>query len=188
MRKLKFHKKKLLKKVNFLEWKREGDHREAHVMHRYPVFGFMPDGVEASEHIEADEPKKPFSYRDDRSTLGKAEMFMDVSNQTERPKEKWYRREGVLCLAASKRPVPSVRLARVAVRKFLRLGAKIFPHGMDGITRSAIYKALYKSFGGFAADVVAAIDQSSERGASLLTIGGRDPSTSEKSCHRSRSC
>ncbi|KAH7532800.1 hypothetical protein FEM48_Zijuj04G0060600 [Ziziphus jujuba var. spinosa] len=29
MRKLKFHEKKLLKKVNFLEWKREGGHREA---------------------------------------------------------------------------------------------------------------------------------------------------------------
>ena len=39
MRKLKFHEKKLLKKVNFLEWKREGGHREAHVMHRYHVTG-----------------------------------------------------------------------------------------------------------------------------------------------------
>ncbi|CAO2825269.1 unnamed protein product [Amaranthus hypochondriacus] len=35
MRKLKFHEKKLLKKVNFLEWKREGGHREASVMQRY---------------------------------------------------------------------------------------------------------------------------------------------------------
>ncbi|CAA6655918.1 unnamed protein product [Spirodela intermedia] len=35
MRKLKFHEKKLLKKVNFLEWKREGGHREALVMQRY---------------------------------------------------------------------------------------------------------------------------------------------------------
>lgn len=39
MRKLRFHEKKLLKKVNFLEWKREGGHREAHVMHRYHVTG-----------------------------------------------------------------------------------------------------------------------------------------------------
>ncbi|CAO2817312.1 unnamed protein product [Amaranthus hypochondriacus] len=37
MRKLKFHEKKLLKKVNFLEWKREGGHREASVMQRYHV-------------------------------------------------------------------------------------------------------------------------------------------------------
>ncbi|KAK1287739.1 hypothetical protein QJS10_CPB19g00915 [Acorus calamus] len=35
MRKLKFHEKKLLKKVNFLEWKREGGHREALVIGRY---------------------------------------------------------------------------------------------------------------------------------------------------------
>uniref|UniRef100_A0A1D1Z3M0 U3 small nucleolar ribonucleoprotein protein IMP3 n=1 Tax=Anthurium amnicola TaxID=1678845 RepID=A0A1D1Z3M0_9ARAE len=35
MRKLKFHEKKLLKKVNFLEWKREGGHREALVTRRY---------------------------------------------------------------------------------------------------------------------------------------------------------
>lgn len=39
MRKLKFHEKKLLKKVNFLEWKREGGHREAQVMRRYHVTG-----------------------------------------------------------------------------------------------------------------------------------------------------
>ena len=39
MRKLKYHEKKLLKKVNFLEWKREGGHREAHVMHRYHITG-----------------------------------------------------------------------------------------------------------------------------------------------------
>ncbi|KAJ0043530.1 hypothetical protein Pint_18925 [Pistacia integerrima] len=39
MRQLKFHEKKLLKKVNFLEWKREGGHREAQVMHRYHVTG-----------------------------------------------------------------------------------------------------------------------------------------------------
>ncbi|PIN06367.1 U3 small nucleolar ribonucleoprotein (snoRNP) component [Handroanthus impetiginosus] len=39
MRKLKFHEKKLLKKVNFLEWKREGGQRESLVMHRYHVTG-----------------------------------------------------------------------------------------------------------------------------------------------------
>ncbi|XP_028791779.1 U3 small nucleolar ribonucleoprotein protein IMP3-like [Neltuma alba] len=39
MRKLKFHEKKLLKKVNFLEWKREGGHRENHVMQRYRITG-----------------------------------------------------------------------------------------------------------------------------------------------------
>ncbi|WCJ31939.1 U3 small nucleolar ribonucleoprotein IMP3 [Euphorbia peplus] len=35
MRKLKHHEKKLLKKVNFLQWKREDNHREPQVMHRY---------------------------------------------------------------------------------------------------------------------------------------------------------
>ena len=39
MRKLKFHEKKLLKKVNFLEWKREGGHRENLIMQRYHVTG-----------------------------------------------------------------------------------------------------------------------------------------------------
>ncbi|KAK9733933.1 hypothetical protein RND81_04G101700 [Saponaria officinalis] len=38
-RKLKFHENKLLKKLNFLEWKREGGHREASVMQRYLVTG-----------------------------------------------------------------------------------------------------------------------------------------------------
>lgn len=37
MRKLKYHEKKLLKKVNFLEWKREGGHRENDVMRRYHI-------------------------------------------------------------------------------------------------------------------------------------------------------
>ncbi|KAH8511149.1 hypothetical protein Peur_052771 [Populus x canadensis] len=37
MRKLKFHERKLLKKVNFLDWKREHNHREAHVMQRYHI-------------------------------------------------------------------------------------------------------------------------------------------------------
>lgn len=37
MRQLKYHEKKLLKKVNFLEWKREGNHRESGVMQRYHV-------------------------------------------------------------------------------------------------------------------------------------------------------
>ncbi|KAJ8504805.1 hypothetical protein OPV22_005691 [Ensete ventricosum] len=35
MRKLKFHEKKLLKKVNFIEYKREGGHREALVTRQY---------------------------------------------------------------------------------------------------------------------------------------------------------
>nr|CAB3470167.1 unnamed protein product [Digitaria exilis] len=35
MRKLKHHEKKLLKKTNFLEYKREGGHREALVTQRY---------------------------------------------------------------------------------------------------------------------------------------------------------
>jgi len=39
MRKLKFHEKKLLKKVNFLEWKRERGQKEALVMHRYLITG-----------------------------------------------------------------------------------------------------------------------------------------------------
>ncbi|KAL9235647.1 hypothetical protein vseg_010390 [Gypsophila vaccaria] len=36
-RKLKYHESKLLKKDNFLVWKREGGHREASVMQRYLV-------------------------------------------------------------------------------------------------------------------------------------------------------
>ncbi|KAK9133804.1 hypothetical protein Scep_013332 [Stephania cephalantha] len=39
MRPLKLHEQKLLKKVNFLEWKRERGHREAQVMYRYHVTG-----------------------------------------------------------------------------------------------------------------------------------------------------
>ncbi|CAJ2653750.1 U3 small nucleolar ribonucleoprotein IMP3 [Trifolium pratense] len=39
MRKLKFHEAKLLKKVNFLVWKREGGHRESMVMRRYHITG-----------------------------------------------------------------------------------------------------------------------------------------------------
>jgi U3 small nucleolar ribonucleoprotein protein IMP3 len=35
MRKLKFHEQKLLKKVNFYDWKAESDKRESKVMHRY---------------------------------------------------------------------------------------------------------------------------------------------------------
>jgi len=35
MRKLKYHEKKLIKKVNFLEWKREGNHRENEITYRY---------------------------------------------------------------------------------------------------------------------------------------------------------
>jgi U3 small nucleolar ribonucleoprotein protein IMP3 len=35
MRKLKYHEKKLLKKVNFLDWKKEDGHREAQVSQRY---------------------------------------------------------------------------------------------------------------------------------------------------------
>ncbi|GAB4832457.1 hypothetical protein Ancab_006477 [Ancistrocladus abbreviatus] len=39
MRKLKFHEKKLLKKLDLLQWKREGGHRESLVMQRYHVTG-----------------------------------------------------------------------------------------------------------------------------------------------------
>jgi U3 small nucleolar ribonucleoprotein protein IMP3 len=39
MRKLKHHEKKLLKRVNFLEWKREGGNRENMVMRRYHITG-----------------------------------------------------------------------------------------------------------------------------------------------------
>ena len=35
MRKLKFHEQKLLKKVNFYDWKVEANKRESRVMHRY---------------------------------------------------------------------------------------------------------------------------------------------------------
>ncbi|KAK9446747.1 uncharacterized protein V1518DRAFT_422958 [Limtongia smithiae] len=37
VRKLKHHEQKLLRKVNFLEWKSDGGHREADVMHRYHI-------------------------------------------------------------------------------------------------------------------------------------------------------
>ncbi|KAJ3692658.1 hypothetical protein LUZ60_011753 [Juncus effusus] len=37
MRKLKYHEKKLLKKVDFLDWKREKGHREEGVLQRYHV-------------------------------------------------------------------------------------------------------------------------------------------------------
>ncbi|KAJ4833093.1 hypothetical protein Tsubulata_001073 [Turnera subulata] len=37
MRRLKYFEKKLLKKVDFLQWKREDNHREVHVMQRYHV-------------------------------------------------------------------------------------------------------------------------------------------------------
>lgn len=37
MRKLKFHEQKLLKKVNFYDWKVEADKRESKVMHRYHI-------------------------------------------------------------------------------------------------------------------------------------------------------
>lgn len=37
MRKLKHHEQKLLKKVNFYDWKAEADKRESRVMHRYHV-------------------------------------------------------------------------------------------------------------------------------------------------------
>ncbi|KAF8045238.1 hypothetical protein N665_0483s0027 [Sinapis alba] len=39
MRKLKYHEKKVLKKVNFLEWKREKSHREILITHRYHMGG-----------------------------------------------------------------------------------------------------------------------------------------------------
>ncbi|CAN8300029.1 unnamed protein product [Cochlearia groenlandica] len=39
MRKLKPHEKKLIKKVDFLVWKREGGHRETLIMHRYHMQG-----------------------------------------------------------------------------------------------------------------------------------------------------
>jgi U3 small nucleolar ribonucleoprotein protein IMP3 len=35
MRKLKHHEQKLLKKVNFYDWKVESDRRETRVIHRY---------------------------------------------------------------------------------------------------------------------------------------------------------
>jgi len=37
MRELKYHEKKLLKKVDFLNWKRERNHRENAVIHRYYI-------------------------------------------------------------------------------------------------------------------------------------------------------
>ncbi|RWW21700.1 hypothetical protein BHE74_00052506 [Ensete ventricosum] len=83
MRKLKFHEKKLLKKVNFIEYKREGGHREALVTRRYHlterddykkyiVFEYMQDGAEASARLEANGSQRPFPYRDDRCPAGKA--------------------------------------------------------------------------------------------------------------------
>mmetsp|Transcript_6715 Transcript_6715/g.23152 ORF Transcript_6715/g.23152 Transcript_6715/m.23152 type:complete len:182 (+) Transcript_6715:79-624(+) len=37
MRKLKYHEQKLLKKVKFLQWKRENNHRELQVLRRYHI-------------------------------------------------------------------------------------------------------------------------------------------------------
>nr|VDC86459.1 unnamed protein product [Brassica oleracea] len=39
MRKLKFHEKKIIRKTNFLEWKREGGHRENLITTRYHMGG-----------------------------------------------------------------------------------------------------------------------------------------------------
>ncbi|KAF3601752.1 hypothetical protein Bca4012_086562 [Brassica carinata] len=39
MRKLKFHEKKIIRKTNFLEWKREGGHRENLITNRYHMGG-----------------------------------------------------------------------------------------------------------------------------------------------------
>ena len=39
MRKLKFHETKLIRKTNFLEWKREGGHRENLITRRYHMGG-----------------------------------------------------------------------------------------------------------------------------------------------------
>lgn len=37
VRKLKYHEQKLLKKVDFLNWKQDGNHRDAEVMRRYHI-------------------------------------------------------------------------------------------------------------------------------------------------------
>ena len=37
MRELKFHEKKLLKKVDFLNWKKDTNVRELHVLRRYHI-------------------------------------------------------------------------------------------------------------------------------------------------------
>lgn len=39
MRQLKFHERKLLKKVDFLQWKSENNHRELEIMRRYHIQG-----------------------------------------------------------------------------------------------------------------------------------------------------
>ncbi|XP_059642864.1 uncharacterized protein LOC132284749 isoform X3 [Cornus florida] len=63
MRKLKFHEKKLLKKVNFLEWKREGGHREAFVMQRYHITGrddYKKSVQKLVNILKQMDPKDPF--------------------------------------------------------------------------------------------------------------------------------
>jgi hypothetical protein len=55
MRQLKFHEKKLLKKVNFLTWKTEHNHREAEVMRRYHLGD--RDGIVPSVHFFSHPPR-----------------------------------------------------------------------------------------------------------------------------------
>ncbi|KAG0453038.1 hypothetical protein HPP92_025702 [Vanilla planifolia] len=58
MRKLKFHEKKLLKKVNFIEYKREKGHREALITRRYSGICKM---VQKLVHIlKQMDPRDPF--------------------------------------------------------------------------------------------------------------------------------
>jgi|TARA_B100001142_G_scaffold254728_1_gene255801 U3 small nucleolar ribonucleoprotein protein IMP3 len=47
MRELKFHERKLLKKVNFLQWKNEHNHREVEVMRRYHLQGAFGEKTRA---------------------------------------------------------------------------------------------------------------------------------------------
>ncbi|PIA61951.1 hypothetical protein AQUCO_00200148v1 [Aquilegia coerulea] len=80
MRKLKFHERKLLKKVDFLEWKRENGHREALIMSRYYItqrddykkYSGMSRMVQKLVHILKQlNPQDPFRIKTTDSLLEK---------------------------------------------------------------------------------------------------------------------
>ncbi|KAL9253246.1 U3 small nucleolar ribonucleoprotein IMP3-like protein [Drosera capensis] len=87
MRKLKYHEKKLLKKDDFLTWKREGNHREAFVMQKYHITGrddykkystmckMVDDLVNKLKQLD---PRDPFRIETTESLLQKLRRLSSV--------------------------------------------------------------------------------------------------------------